>query len=40
MDSGSPRQIIITLACPSTTGIVAAVSTCLAERGWNIIESA
>ena len=40
MDSGSPRQVIITLACPSTTGIVAAVSTCLAERGWNIIESA
>jgi formyltetrahydrofolate deformylase len=39
MDSSSPRQIIITLACPSTTGIVAAVSTCLSERGWNIIES-
>ena len=40
MDSISPRQVIITLACPSIIGIVAAVSTCLSERGWNIIESA
>jgi len=39
MDS-SLRQVIITLACPSTVGIVAAVSTCLSARGWNIIESA
>jgi len=36
----SPQQVIITLSCPSTVGIVAAVSACLAERGWNIIESA
>jgi len=39
MDSGSTRQVVITLACPSTIGIVAAVSTCLSEGGWNIIES-
>ena len=36
----SVRRLILTLSCPSTVGIVSAVSGLLAERGWNIIESA
>jgi len=31
---------VLTVACPSRRGIVAAISTCLAERGCNITDSA
>src|SRR5689334_7704611 len=33
-------RFVLTLSCPDRPGIVAAISGCLAENGWNITDSA
>jgi formyltetrahydrofolate deformylase len=35
-----PNSYVLTLSCPDRPGIVAAISGTLAERGWNITDSA
>jgi formyltetrahydrofolate deformylase len=35
-----PNSYVVTLSCPDRPGIVAAISGTLAERGWNITDSA
>ena len=39
VDSRSDRRYVITLSCPDTTGIVARISTFLAEAGGWIVEA-
>ncbi len=36
----SDPNFVLTLSCPDRPGIVAAISGCLAERNWNITDSA
>ena len=39
VDSRADRRYVITLSCPDTTGIVARISTFLAEAGGWIVEA-